>query len=65
MYLTPDEFRLLERLVHAPGPLNVDLALSTEAESLQELGLARRSHQTWRATAYGISRWRSQDGLQH
>jgi len=65
MYLTPDEFRLLELLIYAPGPLAFDRVQSTEAETLKELGLAKRSHEGWQATAFGVSRWRTQDGLQH
>jgi hypothetical protein len=65
MYLTPDEFQMLENLIYAPRPLILDSSCGPLAETLQELGLARRTHETWRATAYGIARWRAKDGLQH
>ena len=64
MYLTPDEFQLLERLIYATRPVEIDPAAADHAETLQELGLARRTHESWRATSYGIARWRAQDGLQ-
>jgi len=63
MYLTPDEFQLLERLIYATGPVAIAADAFDEAETLQALGLARRTHAVWRATSYGIARWRAQDGL--